>query len=193
MTLILSHDGDADARRKALSSRLCQLRTGEASPTIGLKNRGSTTLKSLKSLTILLPLLVAGPALAERAYSPEEQKNKAIVLDFYQKALNDKDFDAASKYLGTYIQHNPMAADGPEGLRKFIDFLKKTYPQSKSEITRVMVDGDMVILRVHAVRVPDEKGSAIVDIFRVENGKIEEHWDSVQPIPETSANGNTMF
>lgn len=150
-------------------------------------------MKTFQYLAILLSVLTAGPALAERAYSSEELKNKEIVLDFYQKALNDKDFDAASKYLGTYTQHNPNAANGPDGLRKFIDYLKKTYPQSKSEITRVMVDGDMVILRVHAVRVPNERGSAIVDIFRVENGKIEEHWDSVQPIPEKSANTNTMF
>lgn len=151
-------------------------------------------MKLMKIATIALPLLAAAmPAMAERAYSPEEQKNKEIVLDFYQKALNDKDFDAASKYLGKYIQHNPLAADGPEGLRGFIDFLKKNYPQSKNEITRVMVDGDYVILRVHAVRQPGDRGSAIVDIFRVENNKIVEHWDSVQPIPEKSMNTNTMF
>lgn len=151
-------------------------------------------MKLMKIATIALPLLAAAmPALAERAYSPEEQKNKEIVLDFYQKALNDKDFDAASQYLGKYIQHNPLAADGPEGLRGFIDFLKKNYPQSKNEITRVMVDGDYVILRVHAIRQPGDRGSAIVDIFRVENNKIEEHWDSVQPIPEKSMNANTMF
>ncbi|QND49333.1 SnoaL-like domain-containing protein [Rhizobium lusitanum] len=151
-------------------------------------------MKLMKVVMIALPILAAAmPALAERAYSPEEQKNKEIVLDFYQKALNDKDFEAASKYLGKYIQHNPLAADGPEGLRGFIEFLKKTYPHSKSEITRVMVDGNYVILRVHAIREPGDRGSAIVDIFRVENNKIEEHWDSVQPIPEKSANTNTMF
>jgi len=98
-----------------------------------------------------------------------------------------------SKYLGKYIQHNPLAADGPEGLRDFLDYLKKNFPQSKSEIKRVMVDGDYVILRVHAIRQPGDRGSAIVDIFRVEDNKIQEHWDSVQPIPEKSMNNNTMF
>lgn len=131
--------------------------------------------------------------MAEHAYSPEELKNKETVLDFYQKALNDKNFDAASKYLGNYVQHNPLAADGPESLRKFIEFLKKNYPQSKSEIIRVIVDGDMVILQIHSVHVPNERGNAIFDMFRVENGKIEEHWDSIQPIPESSVNKNTMF
>jgi len=151
-------------------------------------------LKLMKVAVIALPILAAAmPAFAERAYSRQEQKNKEIVLDFYQKALNDKDFDAASKYLGKYIQHNPLAADGPEGLRGFLDYLKKNFPQSKSEIKRVMVDGDYVILRVHAIRQPGDRGSAIVDIFRVEDNKIQEHWDSVQPIPEKSMNNNTMF
>jgi predicted SnoaL-like aldol condensation-catalyzing enzyme len=154
----------------------------------------SNVLKLMKVAVIALPTLAAAmPAFAERAYSPQEQKNKEIVLDFYQKALNDKDFDAASKYLGKYIQHNPLAADGPEGLRGFLDYLKKNFPQSKSEIKRVMVDGDYVILRVHAIRQPGDRGSAIVDIFRVEDNKIQEHWDSVQPIPEKSMNNNTMF
>ncbi len=107
--------------------------------------------------------------------------------------MNEKDFDAASKYLGKYIQHNPLAEDGPEGLKKFLAFLAKSFPQSKSEITNVMVDGDYVILRAHAVRTPGERGNAIVGIFRLSKGKIEEHWDSVQPIPEKSANNNTMF
>lgn len=137
--------------------------------------------------------LAAHPAKAQRSYSPEEERNKRIVLDFYEQALNRKDFDAASPYLGRYIQHNPNAADGPEGLKGFLEFLKKTYPESHSTITNVMVDGDYVILRVHAVRVPGTRGDAIVDIFRVKDGKIEEHWDSVQPIPETSRNGNGMF
>jgi predicted SnoaL-like aldol condensation-catalyzing enzyme len=159
-----------------------------------VNDQRSNALKLMKIAMIALPIVAAAmPAFAERAYSPQELKNKEIVLDFYQKALNDKDFDAASKYLGKYIQHNPMAADGPEGLRGFLEYLKKNYPQSKSEIKRVMVDGDYVILRVHAIRQPGDRGSAIVDIFRVEDNKIQEHWDSVQPIPETSKNNNTMF
>jgi len=159
-----------------------------------VNDQRSNALKLMKVAMIALPIMAAAmPAFAERAYSPQELRNKEIVLDFYQKALNDKDFDAASKYLGKYIQHNPMAADGPEGLRGFLEYLKKNYPQSKSEIKRVMVDGDYVILRVHAIRQPGDRGSAIVDIFRVEDNKIQEHWDSVQPIPETSKNSNTMF
>ena len=144
-------------------------------------------------LAAALLLGTTSAALAQHAYTAQEKRNRAIVLDFYQKALNEKDFPAASKYLGTYIQHNPNAADGPEGLHQFLDFLRAKYPQSHSNITQVHVDGDFVTLRVHAVREPGTRGDAIIDIFRLKAGKIEEHWDSVQPIPETSKNNNTMF
>ena len=147
----------------------------------------------LIAMTLAAVAAMSAPAMAQRAYTTEEERNKAIVLDFYDQGLNRKDFAAASKYLGTYIQHNPNAEDGPEGFRKFIEFLKAKYPQSHSEITNVLVDGDFVILRVHAIREPGTRGNAIVDIFRLKDGKIEEHWDSVQPIPEQSANSNGMF
>src|SRR3979409_1454449 len=66
------------------------------------------------------------------------ESNKKMVVEFYEKAINDKDFDAASKYLGSrYTQHNPGGVDGPEGLKGFLQFLKKSFPQSRSEIKRV--------------------------------------------------------
>ena len=108
--------------------------------------------------------------------------------------LNQKDFDAASKYLGTrYTQHNPGAADGPDGLKGFIAFLKDKFPNNRSEIKRIFADGDYVIVHVHAVREPGTRGNAIIDIFKLENGKVVEHWDVVQPIPEKPANTNGMF
>nr|WP_233564517.1 nuclear transport factor 2 family protein [Achromobacter sp. K91] len=131
---------------------------------------------------------------AAHASAEQESANKAAVLAFYEKGLNQKDADAALKYVGDrYVQHNPNAADGPEGFRKFIAFLRDKFPQSRSEIKRVFTDGDYVILHVHAVRQPGDRGSAIIDIFRLEQGKIVEHWDAVQPIPEQSANPNGMF
>lgn len=137
--------------------------------------------------------MMAHPASAQRAYTAQEEANKRIVLDFYDKGLNQKDCKAASVYLGKYIQHNPTAQDGPAGFCKFIDYLKAEFPQSRSEITQSFVDGDVVILRVHAIRTPGTRGNAIIDIFRLKDGKIEEHWDSVQPVPETAKNTNGMF
>lgn len=123
-----------------------------------------------------------------------EERNKETVIAFYNAAINDKDFEAASAYLGDkYIQHNPLAADGPEGLKAFLDFAKENLSTFKVEIKRAFADGDYVILHVHAKRNPEDRGSAVMDIFRLENGKVVEHWDVIQPIPETSANDNTMF
>ncbi|MBA7471803.1 hypothetical protein ES707_07113 [subsurface metagenome] len=137
---------------------------------------------------------VASSAGSAIAASPKEEANRKVVLDFYEKGLNQKDADAAIALMGDrYVQHNPNAADGPEGFRKFIGFLKEKFPNSKSEIKRALVDGDYVILHVHAVREPGTRGNAIIDIFKLENGKIVEHWDTAQPIPENPANNNGMF
>ncbi len=123
-----------------------------------------------------------------------QEENKKLVVDFYEKAINQKDFEAASKYLGPrYIQHNQRAADGAEGLKNFLAFLKEKYPKSHSEIKRVFADGDFVILHVHAVRDPGTRGMAVVDIFRLENGKVVEHWDVHEDMIDKPANSNGVF
>ncbi|BEP64054.1 nuclear transport factor 2 family protein [Variovorax sp. V213] len=135
-----------------------------------------------------------GGGKSQEAAAARQEANRQTVLAFYEKGLNQKDADAALQYVGNrYVQHNPTAADGPEGFRKFIAFLREKFPNSRSVIKRSFVDGDYVILHVNSVREPGTRGSAIVDIFRLENGKIVEHWDVVQPVPETAANSNTMF
>ena len=144
----------------------------------------------MKSLALVLALLVVG-ALPAHA---DPEANKKAVTEFYDKALNQKDFDAAAIYFGPrYIQHNPGAPDGIEGFKAFIAMRKEKTPNAKSEIKRAFAEGDYVILHVHSVREPGERGVAIVDIFRLENGKIVEHWDVVQPIPEKTTNSNGMF
>jgi predicted SnoaL-like aldol condensation-catalyzing enzyme len=128
------------------------------------------------------------------ADAQQQESNKKNVAEFYDKALNQKDFEAASKYLGPrYTQHNPGAADGAEGLKAFIQFLRDKFPNSRSEIKRVFADGDYVVVHVHAMREPATRGRAIIDIFKLENGKIVEHWDVAQDIPEKAANANGMF
>ena len=135
-----------------------------------------------------------GGGKSQEAVAARQEVNRQAVLAFYEKGLNQKDADAALQYVGSrYVQHNPTAADGPEGFRKFIAFLREKFPNSRSVIKRSFVEGDYVILHVNSVREPGTRGSAIVDIFKLENGKIVEHWDVVQPVPETAANSNTMF
>jgi predicted SnoaL-like aldol condensation-catalyzing enzyme len=141
-----------------------------------------------------IAVLALAPLPGLAADSAQAEANKKAVVEFYDKAINQKDFDAASQYLGPrYTQHNPNAADGPEGLKAFLQFLREKFPSSRNEIKRVFADGDYVILHVHAVREPGTRGSAIVDIFKLENGKVVEHWDVVQPVPEKAANSNGMF
>jgi predicted SnoaL-like aldol condensation-catalyzing enzyme len=145
------------------------------------------------AIAMTAALLLAAPA-AQGADAEQQEQNKKVVVDFYEKGLNQKDFEAASKHFGPrYTQHNPNAADGPEGFKAFLQFLKEKFPASRSEIKRVFADGDYVIVHVHAVREPGTRGVAVVDIFKLENGKIVEHWDVVQPIPEKAANTNGMF
>jgi predicted SnoaL-like aldol condensation-catalyzing enzyme len=161
------------------------LLTGEPKMKLTLHSRTAI------AAALLLALACGGSAVAADA---QAEANRKVVLDFYEKGLNQKDADAAIALMGNrYVQHNPNAADGPEGFRKFIGFLKGKFPNSKSEIKRSFVDGDYVILHVHAVREPGTRGSAIIDVFKLEGGKIVEHWDVAQPIPENPANNNGMF
>jgi predicted SnoaL-like aldol condensation-catalyzing enzyme len=145
-------------------------------------------LPAIVALALALPV----PALAGN--TKQEEQNKKTVIDFYDKAINKKDFEAAKVHFGPrYIQHNPRAADGPEGLKGFIEFLKTKFPNYQSAFKRVLADGDYVIVHVHNIPEPGHRGRAIVDIFRLENGKIVEHWDVAQDIPEKAMNNNGMF
>lgn len=128
------------------------------------------------------------------ATRPIRHRAAGDIADGLRQHGQPEDADAALQYVGPrYVQHNPNAADGPQGFRQFIAFLRDKYPDSHSEIVTSFVDGEHVILHVRAVREPGTRGNAIVDIFRLENGKIVEHWDVTQAIPEKTASGNPMF
>jgi len=122
-----------------------------------------------------------------------QENNKEIVKTFYDLIINKKDFEAARPYIGPrYKQHNPLVKDFPEGLQEFVAFLKKNYPEARSEIKRIIAEDDYVVLHVHSIRSPKLQ-RAIIEIFRLENGRIDEHWDVIQEIPESSENSNGMF
>jgi predicted SnoaL-like aldol condensation-catalyzing enzyme len=122
-------------------------------------------------------------------------KNKEVVTAFYNLIFRDhKPAEAFEKYGGDkYIQHNPRVPDGKEALIGFFTPFFTANPEAKSEIKRAVAEGDLVWLHVHAKKDAADRGRAIVDIFRVEKGKVVEHWDVVQDIPEAAANKNTMF
>lgn len=126
----------------------------------------------------------------------DTQKNKKLVTDFFNLAFVEKKIkEAFDAWVGgTYIQHNPNFPDGKEPVIGFLSriFLEEN-PQITVSIKRVIAEDDLVVVHHHSKNNPEDPGQAIVEIFRVENGKIVEHWDVFQNVPETSANSNTMF
>jgi predicted SnoaL-like aldol condensation-catalyzing enzyme len=125
-----------------------------------------------------------------------EEKNKELVTAFYELSINQKKpTESAGKYIGLpYTQHNPeVPKNGPEGFIQFIEVMFRKHPDLKVTVHRAVADEDFVALHVHLKRHDRDPGIAVAEFFRVENGKIVEHWDEMQPIPEKTASGNSMF
>lgn len=125
----------------------------------------------------------------------QEEANRQLVLKFYDEVFNKHDLEKAPyQYLAeNLIQHNPGVPDGRDG---FINRLKPIFeksPQRGSRFIRSAAQDDLVWVHVHSTENPQDRGRAIMDIFRVKDGKIVEHWDVVQPIPENPKNNNGMF
>ena len=120
--------------------------------------------------------------------------NKKLVRDFYDLAFNGhKPREAAKRYIGDrYIQHNPFV---PNGVAPFVDYFEgyfREHPKSHVVFSHIVAEADLVVLHLNSKVDEKDRGRAIVDIFRVENGKIVEHWDVTQDVPEKTASGNTM-
>lgn len=156
-------------------------------------------IRSALAFLMFAAFALTAPAHAQLTDAQKMERNKKNIVEFYNAVLNEKNFDKAKTYVGaTYIQHNPIGAGGLEGIQGFINFLREKFPNNKSEIKRVFAEGNYVIVHVHAVRNPGsgERGFAIFDLFRLDdNGKVVEHWDAVQAIPDpaTAKNKNGMF
>ncbi|XHH10465.1 MAG: ester cyclase [Candidatus Bathyarchaeia archaeon] len=121
--------------------------------------------------------------------------NKRLAKECLDMIFNQqKPQQAVTKYIGdNYRQHNPDAPDGPQGVIQYSTNYIKTHPQLHLEFKHIIAEGDFVVLHSHLKPNPSDRGFAVVDIFRVENDKLVEHWDVRQPIPAQSANKNSMF
>src|SRR5580698_995018 len=133
-------------------------------------------------------------ASTEHSVARQLARNKELVLTFYQKIIGEKDYEGARQYMGTeYRQHAPYATDGHAGIAEWVRKFKEGFPQHRYEVKKVIAEGDLVVLHLHGMHGPNPQGESVVDIFRIENGKVVEHWDVIQPIPESADNANTMF
>lgn len=137
----------------------------------------------------------AGSAVVQSDAAVKAQRNKQSAVTFYDQFFNKHDLTAADRFIGdSYTQHNPRV---PNGKAAFVGAFQQIFaqnPQRQSRITQAIADGDLVALHVHTTTGPQDRGVAIVDIFRFDaNGKIVEHWDVIQPVPESTASGNSMF
>ena len=124
--------------------------------------------------------------------SLDQQKENAIA--FYQMAYDGNPKKAVEIYVGKeYIQHNPLVGNGKEPFIAYFDRMKKEYPKKSIEFVRAISQGDLVALHTHQIW-PDNDQYVTMDFFRFDElGKIVEHWDAMQQIPEGTANGNTMY
>jgi predicted SnoaL-like aldol condensation-catalyzing enzyme len=124
----------------------------------------------------------------------EERRNLALAVGFYNAALNEKDWDKAAHYIGDYYrQHSIYMEDGQAGFKGLIDRLIREFPQNLGEIKASFADGDMVVLHLHVTRTRDMPGWTVLELMRLENEKVVEHWDIFEPVPDASANGNPLW
>jgi predicted SnoaL-like aldol condensation-catalyzing enzyme len=127
-------------------------------------------------------------------YTKQEEKNLKAVLDFYDVVINGQQYSRVYEFVDkNYIQHKPEVEDGPEGLLDFVRWIYSQSPQHKARIIRSFVDGDYVILHVHVINGAEAKDIAVIDIFRVEDGMLMEHWDVASPVPLNAKNDNGVF
>ncbi len=156
-----------------------------------------TKMNKILKFTALAAMISAAPlsVLAETSERDlaTEEANRALVVEFYDQFFNEHNIAASDVIAEDYIQHNPNVPDGKAPLVSFFSGYFAENPESRARIVRSAADGDLVWLHVQSTNGEEDLGEAVVDIFRVEDGMIVEHWDVIQTVPSEAANSNTMF
>ena len=135
------------------------------------------------------PPIIEFETLQRDSWSEEEQANVKIISEFVQVMMNNHDFDRVLQKFNndSYVQHNRNLPNGIEGLTGFLTEFVSEYPQYSYDVKHIYADGDYVVFHSHATlkkedRGNDQKGMNIIDTWRLEDGRIVEHWDSIQPL-----------
>jgi predicted SnoaL-like aldol condensation-catalyzing enzyme len=127
-----------------------------------------------------------------KSVNQQLEENKKLVASLYQEIFGDKNIDAVDKYVGdNYMQHNPAVADGKEALKAALKIWFKGAPKEKIDIQHIGADGNFVY--IHTKSKQGNKTISVIDIFRVDGGKVVEHWDVMQEVPARAANDHPMF
>ena len=127
-----------------------------------------------------------------QAETAQEARNKEIAIEFYNAALNEKNWDKARAYIGDrYTQHSLYMQDGPAGFEGLVARIKKEFPENRGEVKRAIADGDLVVLHLHVTRHRQHLGWSVIEMMRIENGKVVEHWDMFRTVPENG--GGELF
>lgn len=167
--------------------------------TMATKRKATAKRKAPRARKVAAKAKRAAPrrAVAKQAVISEKarlNRNKKLVIALYQKLIGEKDAAAARRYMGEpYVQHSPYARDGFEGVAEFVESFKAMAPNHRYEIKKVIAEGDFVVLHLHGISGMHPHGEQVVDFFRVKDGKVVEHWDVIQAIPEQSENKNGIF
>ena len=120
--------------------------------------------------------------------------HKELVTAFVDQLLVRKDLTAIDTYVGAdYHEHNPNIPDGAAGLKAELGFYFEKFPQLTVTPKRVIAQGNLVAVHSHYIDTPGDRGRAVLDLFRIRDAKIVEHWSAEQDVPDTAANDNTML
>jgi len=152
--------------RKIVTAALAGVLAATASPALAQDDGGECNMTTREVMDAFIPLFF-------------EQRNAKLAFETWVHP--------------DYINHNPMAETGRDAAVNFLQPFFDANPQARYIVHRVLVDGDLAAVHNEARFSPDQRPSAVVDIFRVENCKIVEHWDVIQQVPERSMNDNGMF
>ncbi len=150
----------------------------------------------MRSMLLAFSLFTASCTAADAPTSIEQDAtdNRVIVTDFARLFYTERDVRSAFEtyVVEDYVQHNPGVTDGRAAAIAVLEPMFSE-PGREFRIKQILVDGDMAVIHIHAIPEPGARGASVFDMYRLENGRIVEHWDAIQPVPETSANDHPMF